>query len=289
MFRRTFFVLALNYHGSTLLGKLLNGHPGVVCLADTYPSNLFDQICGCGVPVSKCDFWQSVKRKVRAERYLHHPVMLPAYPRILGDSVDRYLYNTLSPEVARVLMARRNARQFVDDFTTFMKCVHAEYNDGDPEVFVDGCKSIARVAALLAAGADVNGVIHLTRNAGDSAKSTVKQVNGGLPTLVRSAIGWRLYHGRAWRLRRYVPYLPVSYKELTESTDETLKRIFQFIGVEPIGKGDLIREKKAPWHFMGNISMFDFNGQIARRRHELSRAERGLVRLLAGRGVRKSK
>lgn len=288
MFRRTFFILALNYHGATLLGKLLYGHPSVVCLADTYPSNLFDQICGCGVPVSECGFWQVVKQRLRADRYLHHPVMLPGYPRIVGGSVDRYLYNMMSPGVARRVMARRETQRFVDDFKTFTECVYAEYKEGNPEVFVDGCKSIARVAALLAAGANVDGVIHLTRNAGDSAKSTAKQVNGGMPTLVRSAIGWRLYHGRARRLRRYVPYLSISYKELTEYTDETLQRIFRFLGVETMGKNDLILEKEVPWHFMGNVSMFDFDGKIARRRHELTRAESGLVRLLAGRGTRRS-
>lgn len=285
MFRRTFFILARNYHGSTLLGKLLNGHPSVVGLADTYPSNSFDQICGCGVPVSECSFWQNVKKRLRTDRYLHLPVMLPAYPKIIGGKVDRYLYNVLSPRFAHRLIARRHARQFVEDFRIFTECVHAEYKDGNPEVFVDGCKSIARVIALLASGARVDGVIHLMRNAGDSAKSMVKQEGGGIPNLIRSSFGWRLYHGRAGRLRRYVPYLPISYRELTECTDETLNKIFRFLGVEPVGKDELVRENKVLWHFMGNVSMFEFDGEIARRRHELDPVERCLVRLFAGRGM----
>ena len=289
MFRRTFFILALNYHGSTLLAKLLNGHPRVVCLVDTYPSNRFDQICGCGVPVSECGFWQTVKQRLRADRYLDQPVMLPAYPRIFGGSVDRYLYNTLRPTVTGRLVARPDARRFVEEYATFLECVHAQYKEREPEVFVDGCKSIARVAAFLASGARVDGVIHLTRDAGDSAKSTMKQVSGGMPTLVRSAIGWRLYHGRARRLRRYAPYLPISYEELTDRTDETLEKLFEFMDVEPMRAAALLQDQDVPWHFMGNVSLFGFDGRIARRRYELSRTERRLVRLLAGREMPKSR
>ena len=47
MFTKTFFVLSPSYHGATLLSKLLNAHPEVTALGDTYPSNQFDQICGC--------------------------------------------------------------------------------------------------------------------------------------------------------------------------------------------------------------------------------------------------
>lgn len=283
MFGRRIFLLAPSYHGSTLLGRLLHGHPEVVTLGDTYPSNRIDQICGCGVPVRDCQFWQIVKRKVRADRYLAHAAMLPAYPGILGVKIDRVVYNALFPDVVRTMLTRKAMGSFVEDYETFVECVYREYRVKRPAVFVDGVKSISRVVALIAAGADVGGVIHLVRDPGDFAKSMAKHNCGGMPTVIGSAAGWRLYHRAARRLRRCVPYLTVSYEDLVDSTDATVKTILGFIGVRPVGACDLIYGANPPWHFIGNASMLNFDGIIRRSRHELTPAEQRMVRLVAGR------
>ncbi len=86
MFEKTYFVLSPSYHGATLLSKLINAHPELTALGDTYPSNAFDQVCGCGVRVSVCPFWQAVKAEVGADRYPNTRVVLPQYP---GDRGGR--------------------------------------------------------------------------------------------------------------------------------------------------------------------------------------------------------
>lgn len=69
MFETTYFVLSPSYHGATLLAKLLNAHPELTALGDTYPSNAFDQVCGCGEYVSACPFWQGIKKDTDAARH----------------------------------------------------------------------------------------------------------------------------------------------------------------------------------------------------------------------------
>lgn len=86
MFEKTYFVLSPSYHGATLLSKLINAHPELTALGDTYPSNAFDQFCGCGARVSVCPFWQAVKAEVGADRYPNTRVVLPQYP---GDRGGR--------------------------------------------------------------------------------------------------------------------------------------------------------------------------------------------------------
>jgi hypothetical protein len=84
MFEQAYFVLSPSYHGATLLSKLINAHPELTALGVTYPSNGFDQVCGCGKKVSECPFWQAIKADVGAERYPGTRVMLPQFPGDLG-------------------------------------------------------------------------------------------------------------------------------------------------------------------------------------------------------------
>lgn len=44
MFEKTYFTLSPSYYGATLLAKLINGHPELTALRDTYLSNAFDQV-----------------------------------------------------------------------------------------------------------------------------------------------------------------------------------------------------------------------------------------------------
>lgn len=180
-------------------------------------------------------------------------------------------------------MAYREKRAFVEDYDRFLEAVFAEQGKADAVVFVDGVKSIARIVAFIAAGADVGGVIHLVRDPGDFATSSMKQTKRGLGGLIKAGVGWRLYHNRARRLGRYVPYLRVSYEELADRTDATLGAVFDFIGVPRLGARELFADSDRVWHFMGNSSLFGFDGQVRRRTYELGRAERLLVRMAAGR------
>lgn len=284
MFERFYFVIAPNFHGATLLSKLINDHPDVMSLGDTYPSNRFDQICGCGNHVSRCSFWTRVGERVGAERYRNFPQMLPAYPTILGARWDRLLYNTLPTWLLRKLIPKHRRLRFANDFEAFTKAVQEIGGRPGTSVYVDGVKSIARVQALAASGVRVDGVIHLQRNPGDFIKSSMKQE--GRPfwrAFSRHSLGWRTFHNRARRMRTNFPYFHLRYENLAEYTDETLRDIFDFLGVSPMNVGDLLaRVSDVPWHFMGNASLLHFDGNIRRRQHCISLAEKRIVRLLAG-------
>ncbi|MEX0383602.1 hypothetical protein [Spiribacter pallidus] len=92
MFEKAFFVLSPSYHGATLLAKLINAHPDLTALGDTYPSNAFDQVCGCVRRVSQSSFWQAVKADLGTERHPDTRVMLPQYPRDRG-AVARFAFS----------------------------------------------------------------------------------------------------------------------------------------------------------------------------------------------------
>lgn len=283
MFERHYFVIAPNFHGATLLAKLLNDHPEVMSLGDTYPSNRIDQVCGCGKVVSQCAFWQQVAVAIGADRYRFHPHWLPNYPGILGGGKDRLLYNMLSLRGLSKMIPATRQEAFTGDFIAFTSAIQAYGGRKDVRVFVDGVKSISRVAALAACGVRIDGVIHLQRNPGDFIQSTLKAPGFSRRDFVRQLVNYRLFHNRARRIGREFPYMSLTYEGLAESPESTLDSLFQFIGVESFPLSTLLDGgRKRPWHFMGNASLFNFDGHIRRSLHSQTLSERVATRVLAG-------
>lgn len=283
MFERNYFVLSPSFHGATLLAKLVNAHPDVIHLGDTYPSNSFDQSCGCGARVTDCNFWVTIRKRVEAERYTACPAMLPMYPEIVGAGTDRYLYNVLKPAVLRRMIPQEAKANFRSSYETFLGAVYDLQATDQSLVFIDGVKSISRVVAMLACGVRVDGVIHLRRNPGDYTKSSMKNTGKqSFRMLATRALQWRLYHNRAARLRKYVPYLCLNYESLCTHPNSVLQSIFRFVGVSDLTMGALQNRMHKEWHFMGNSALLQFDGTIRRSQYDLGVAEQYLIRLLAG-------
>ena len=92
MFDRRYFIVAQSSHGTTLLSKRRNEHPAIVSLG------IHTQAIGWRrsvVAVSRRAAAASGARSedIDADRYRSCPHFLPNYPRIVGGSGDRILYN----------------------------------------------------------------------------------------------------------------------------------------------------------------------------------------------------
>ena len=258
MFDRNFFVLAPSFHGATILSKLLNAHPEVVSLGDTYPSRNFDQICGCGNYVSQCPFWIGVNDAISPNQYAKEGSLLPTYPKITGSKADPLMYNKLPSYLLNRLINNHELEIYSTDYRRFLKEVYAKHAYKKPRVFIDGVKSISRVHALKLSGVPVAGVIHITRSPCDFVKSSEKQGR----SLVSSALAYRMYHKMASKIQGETPYIRISYEELSTSTDQTLEKLFRFIQL-PFADIDKLKENfDDTWHFMGNSSLLKFDGTM---------------------------
>lgn len=280
-FDRRYFVLAPSFHGSTLLAKLLNAHTQVVYLGDTYPTNGYDQVCGCGLHISACPFWRAVKEAVGAARYADCPDMLPNWPKLTGTALDGRLYANLPMAMLRRLVPAK-AEIFRGDYEKFLAAVYAHR---DATVFVDGVKSVARVRAMIASGGRVDGVLHVVRDAADYVKSALKNHGADAATLARNAWLWRTFHKRAAGLGRQVPYLRIDYGALCDRTDATLAEAFGFMGVAGADVAALRQNFGREWHFIGNASVLDFDGRIRQSHHAVTTREKAVIDLFAGRRI----
>ena len=287
MFNKTFFILCPSYHGATLLSKLLNAHPDITALGDTYPSNYFDQVCGCGQRVSACEFWRYVKERVNAERYQNNRMMLQQYPGDHGGFVGRVMFSDFlsfwaTPNILQKFCSKKDLHIFREDYESFLAAVY-EKTPEPGRVFVDGVKVNFRMAALRAAKYPVDGVIHLHRNPVDFVGSSMNNTKRkGLIGAAEHAVRHRLYHSRARQVQGNIPCINLSYDCMAENIDVALDELFRFLDVTPMKLAELREYFDQKWHFMGNSSMFKFDGHIRVSRHALPDIYKMLVTMLAG-------
>lgn len=286
MFEKTFFVLSPSYHGATLLAKLINAHPELSALGDTYPANAFDQLCGCGELVSQCGFWRAIKADVGSERYPHTRLMLPQYPSDRGGRLGRFAFSDFlsfwaSPSVLRRVQ-RTALPAFREDYEAFLAAVYRHTREPG-RLFVDGLKFNSRVSALVAAGFRIGGVIHLYRDPVDFVASSMRNTRrSGWRGVIEHSLRFRLYHARARQVERSLAHIRVHYEALADDIDGQLERLFEFLGVNVMTLAQLQTRFDREWHFMGNRSLFRFDGVIERSHHDVARTQRQAIQMLTG-------
>lgn len=286
MFNKNFFILAPSYSGTTLLNKLINSHPELTALGDTYPKQSYDQICGCGQPVSQCTFWQAICSAVKEQHYSERRFMLPQYPGDIGGMAGRLAFSDFTSFWASPTALRHThgacLKQFRIDYERFLLAVY-QHTDSPGHIFVDGLKYCSRISALLADCFPVSGIIHLYRSPVDFVSSSLHRTGQqNWPGLVEHTLRYRLYHTRAKQLEQYVPCINIRYEDLIENTDSQLKRLFEFLGVEPLGVEQLQPYFDRKWHFMGSSSLFHFKGEFRRKNYSITQTKTTAIRLLLG-------
>jgi hypothetical protein len=261
------FQLAPSFHGATLVSLLLNNHSRVASLGDTLPTLVFDQVCGCRERVSRCAFWSEVRRRIPERGY---STLLPVAPqwvggawlngRLLGWLNGKLLYLCAAASLrAGVVLSDR---PFFHSFDTFVSLVRETTGK---DIFLDGVKAVHRFLAVAASGRPVDLVLHTIRdprgfvlsskkNAARSTKAAISVYNG--------------YHSRVLRAIALagVPAVPVPYDMLHQQSNRIFHEIFQRLGLPD---EDVMRPVGAFNHWLGNSSLFAFDGRIRANRKYL--------------------
>jgi hypothetical protein len=290
------FVLCPSYHGATLLALLLSEHHDIVDLGDTNPEMRRDLPCGCGLTVATCEFWQRLRSElspplVTGDRYWF-PKTLPftnharanvvlGYVCAIGNMATRGRASVLSPAVERYRLAQQVMARVATEAT-------------GSHVFVDGEKSVEKALFLRSASDRPVRFIHLTRDPRGYALSASTRLAGtepgrpASPDFAGLAAVWRRYHRKArfaGRLAGRSNTLLVRYEDLATETEATMARIFDFIGVPPLGPTAL-RTRTRPTHAIGNKLLRTYDGSISldeRWRSELTASQAEAILRESGR------
>ncbi|HWO71110.1 MAG TPA: sulfotransferase [Actinomycetota bacterium] len=234
------------YTGSTLLGLLLDHHPGFASVGAA--TGLTPRIdprtyrCSCGARFVECEFWRRVARRT-AE--LGHPVAVfgPGWSTDVRVSRRRWLNGILVRSLGSLRVnAARDAvlwrsrpirRRLAGASLATWSLATAVLEATGKEVFVDTARDHQRPKYLRGTPLLDLRVIHLVRDPRGNVASIMRHTGADVATASRR---WRHANLEADRLRRLLPpqaWLRLRYEDLCADPGGTLERIARFAGVEP--------------------------------------------------------
>jgi hypothetical protein len=265
--RQLNFVVCPSFHGATLLALLLNNHSRLSALVDTIPTRKYDQLCACKLPVSRCDFWQTIARRLDTDRYSDSAVFIPMMPWPFWNGVPMVnrLAGTLGGPVvdSTLSLLWRVARSSLDEYAKLYASFYEVIGDlHGTTLVVDGSKSWPKVRALadyFGDSADIR-VIHLVRDPRGFVASLQRRKEG--PASVAAAASrWRDLHRQFARLDGVASYTALRYEDLCADPVGTMEQVFEFLSVP---NEDVIAAPRFPakHHLMGNVMLFTFDGTL---------------------------
>ncbi len=245
------FTLCPSYHGATLFSLLLANSTQIFSLGDTLPVKSYDQLCGCGKSVSKCEFWANVRRQVGVSGY---KTIIPEHPLITKN--QRINFWALAPFISTTIKlgVPFKFEKFSENTTKFIDCC---MNYRRHLVFLDGSKDILRYLALKSSGFDIRAVFHLVRDPRAFSASAMRKGN---LSAIQAAKAWVRSHRKISSVLRILneKSIVIRYEDLCSETEVILREVQLLLEVEHEA---LIRDLDKN-HWMGNSSLFKFSGII---------------------------
>lgn len=252
------------FTGSTLLGTLLNEHPGCASIGAAIGllprADLTTYPCSCGQLFRDCDFWNDIAARTRT---LGHPVnvfetnfwnthLRLSNNRLINALLIRSLrWNPLND--ARDALIERSGRlmRAIDQmgWNTWSLAAAVLERTGKT-VFVDTSRDHQRPKYLARHPLLHIKVIHLIRDPRGTSVSIMTRTGVDAATAARA---WRRYNIEAERVKRYLPqdsWMTLHYEDLCADPAGVLARISDFLGIDraTVQPGSRDRER----HIIGN-------------------------------------
>ena len=262
-------LFANSYSGATLLTILLNRHSQIVSNGEAMFINARDQThydCTCGKYLEDCEFYRATARHMRLpddtgwdrQLFMRVPCFSPngLVQGLLGSA--RYV-SASRERLINLIPAYRDIRdRFLEAQLQFF--ANARRLTGAP-IYLDGTKSLRRAQLFAADGRCEMKALFLIRDGRGFCASYLKNTRRR-PSLTEAAKRWLAHIVRVDRFAKgfpSVPLLTVRYEDLCRSTEDTVRRICQFLEVpyENLGAGTT---KEA--HVLGNRMRRTFSGAI---------------------------
>lgn len=235
------------YTGSTLLGFLLNAHPGCASIGAatglTARIDLDTYACSCGARFVDCGFWQRIATRtaqlgdpvtVFETDYWNTHVRVSRRRWLNGLLIRSLGSSSLSAARDAVVWRAGSIRGTVSEARRFTwSLARAVLEETGKAVFLDTARDHQRPKYLMGSPMFDLKVIHLVRDPRGNTASIMKHTG---VDVAKAARRWRHYNLEADRVKELLPpgsWMLLHYEELCADPQETLDRIARFIGVEP--------------------------------------------------------
>lgn len=268
---KVLFISGYGRSGSTLLDRILGQLDGFCSVGELrylWVRGLAeDRLCGCGEPVSQCDFWGRVLRKLGLHRISKNKLNEII---ALQKSVDRIRY---IPSITRPYLRDTKFEAKLSKYTNLLsQLYHAIQEVLGCQVIVDSSKDPSHGFLLSEiSGIDLR-IVHLVRDSRAVAYSwrrkkrnlEVKDKIVYMRTLhpATSALMWAVSNTLTELLASRAKYYSrLKYEELVAQPEETIKKVLGRLGFNAMLKSPFIKENvvllnKTTHNISGNPSKF---------------------------------
>lgn len=289
---RLVYILAASHSGSTLLSMLLGSHPEICTVGELKATSLGDTeryLCSCRRKIKECPFWTGIRNDMARHGISFDitnagtDIKSGASPYILRllAPLHRNLFLEKIRDFALNLSAtwRTQLPKIQDINTQLMKCVLAHTGK---KVIVDSSKIGIRLKYLLwNSSLDIK-IIRLTRDGrgvaltymdpAQFADASDPGLRGGGTgegwekmrlSVVKAAHEWRRSNEEAEAILRGIDpsrWIDVKYETICADRDNTLHRLFTFLGVDPAEK--ITDFRSVEHHIIGNGMRLDSTSEI---------------------------
>lgn len=236
---RVLFLGGMGRSGSTLLERVLAGIPGVVALGEVMHlwrrGVAADELCGCGVPFSDCEFWAATGRRA-----------FGGWGSVDVDEVERLRHSVDHVRHVPAMLSPRRSARFEQSRHRYAEHYLAVYRAvielTGCAVVVDSSKQ-ASLPHVLAGepGIDLR-VLHCVRDARAVCHAWTKEVRrpegeGDAAVMPRYAVHdmasmWSMHNAATELVRwRGVPVQRLRYEDFLADPVATVRRIAAFAGL----------------------------------------------------------
>jgi len=316
------YILAASHSGSTLLSMLLASHPqiatvGELKLSASAMGKISRYRCSCGEFIRECRFWQKVKEGMAARGFAFdiadvgtdHRAVDSQYARWLLGPLHRGIFlESLRDGALGICPTWRRQLPQIQERNAALASTVAEITGA--QIVVDSSKTALRLKYLLR-NPEVNvKIIRLYRDGrgvaltymdpGRFADAKDPVLRGGGSggrredkrlSMARAAYEWRRSNEEAEHILRRMDksqWIEVRYEDLCKDMDNTLRRLFDFLGLGPDKR---VRDfRSVEHHIVGNGMRLDTTSEIRldeRWREKLNEQDLGIFEKTAGKTNRR--
>jgi hypothetical protein len=217
------YVAGVPHSGSTIISQILGQLEGFVSVGELYylwDAQEQDRPCGCGRPLTTCDFWNGVLASAFADDAVAYSALRP----------DRYY---MAARHLPALIVRRSNVPPPGYRRALSAVVRSAERAADARVVVDNSKSPTYGRILEGTeGIDLH-VLHVVRSppASGHSRSRVNPRYGP----ARHALLWNSWNAAIelmWT-RRAGRYLRVRYEDFADHPQQTIREIARFVTEKP--------------------------------------------------------
>lgn len=312
--QKLIYLAAASHSGSTMTAMLLSAHPDLCSVGELKAIHLGDKdsyLCSCNTKVSDCEFWQGVKTHMskRGQEFdIHNAKMdirteaTPYVKRLLRPLVREPAVELVRDALLNLSSNWRVNKKWLQQRNRDYIAAIAEQSGVN--AIVDSSKIGIRLKYLLQDDQldvriiwvvrDGRGVSLAYKKPSEFADAKDPKLRGGGAGKTQEqgrniAVGakeWVRCNQETQALLKTLPkeqWMKVHYEDICTNTNETLDKVFNFLGVDPTKKR--LDFKSVEHHVLGNGMRLDASDEIKlddRWREELTAEELATFNSVAG-------